>query len=85
MRSVPHRAVILLGMDTGSFPRNTAVDGDDILGLVPLVGERSARDEDRQVFLDAVTAAQEHLLVFYTGCDPVTGASVPPPVPPERF
>ena len=80
MRSVPHRAVILLGMDTGSFPRNTAVDGDDILGLVPLVGERSARDEDRQVFLDAVTAAQEHLLVFYTGCDPVTGASVPPPV-----
>ncbi|GAA3967182.1 exodeoxyribonuclease V subunit gamma [Gordonia caeni] len=80
MRSVPHRAVVLLGMDTGSFPRAGAVDGDDILGLAPLVGERNRRDEDRQVFLEAISSATDHLLVFYTGSDPVTGSPVPPPV-----
>lgn len=80
MRSVPHRAVVLLGMDTGVFPRGGAVDGDDILALAPLVGERNRRDEDRQVFLEAISSATEHLLVFYTGSDPVTGSPVPPPV-----
>lgn len=80
MRSVPHRAVVLLGMDTGAFPRAWVADGDDILGLAPLVGERNRRDEDRDAFLGAITSATEHLLVFYTGADPVTGARVPPPV-----
>lgn len=80
MRSVPHRAVVLLGMDSGSFPRAASIDGDDILRRVPLIGERDRGDEDRQVFLDAIGSAVDHLLVFYTGADPVTGATVPPPV-----
>ncbi|MFT4087444.1 MAG: exodeoxyribonuclease V subunit gamma, partial [Gordonia sp. (in: high G+C Gram-positive bacteria)] len=80
MRSVPHRAVILLGIDTGVYPRSPGVDGDDVLGLVPMVGERDWRDEDRQIFLDSLGAAVDHFFVFYTGADPVTGATVPPPV-----
>ncbi|WP_454166107.1 exodeoxyribonuclease V subunit gamma [Gordonia iterans] len=85
MRSVPHRAVVLLGMDSGAFPRGSAVDGDDVLARLPLIGERDRHDEDRQVFLDALTAAQDHLLVFYTGSDPVTGGDVPPPVVVEEL
>ncbi len=80
MRSVPHRAVVLLGMDADSFPRVGAVDGDDILRRVPLIGEHHRADEDRQAFLDAICSAAEHLLIFYTGADAVTGAVVPPPV-----
>ncbi len=80
MRSVPHRAIILLGMDGEAFPRTQSVDGDDILAVNPLVGERSPRDEDRQAFLDAITAAKDHLLVFYTGADPINGVAVPPSV-----
>ncbi|MFZ2510315.1 MAG: exodeoxyribonuclease V subunit gamma, partial [Gordonia sp. (in: high G+C Gram-positive bacteria)] len=80
MRSVPHRAVILLGIDSGVFPRAGSIDGDDILRRVPLIGERDRGDEDRQVFLDAIGSAIDHLLIFYTGADPVTGAIVPPPV-----
>ncbi|MFT4200636.1 exodeoxyribonuclease V subunit gamma [Gordonia sp. (in: high G+C Gram-positive bacteria)] len=80
MRSVPHRAIVLLGMDGEAFPRTQSVDGDDILAVEPLVGERSPRDEDRQAFLDAITAAREHLIVCYTGADPITGAPVPPSV-----
>lgn len=80
MRSVPHRVVVLLGIDTDAFPRALRVDGDDVLGRVPLLGERNPRAEDRQLFLDALRATQENLLVFYTGADPVSGARVPPAV-----
>lgn len=80
MRSVPHRVIILLGVDTDVFPRAQRNDGDDILGRDPVIGERNPRDEDRQLFLDAVTAATENLLVFYTGADPITGNRLPPAV-----
>lgn len=80
MRSVPHRAIILLGLDDGAFPRIRGVDGDDILAVVPFVGERDIRNEDRQVFLDALTAARDHLIVFYSGADAVSGVEVPPAV-----
>lgn len=80
MRSVPHRVVVLLGMDGDAFPRFTVVDGDDVLGMAPMIGERDRRTEDRQIFLDAITAATDHLLIFTTGADPHTGKEVPPSV-----
>ncbi|KQT92031.1 exodeoxyribonuclease V subunit gamma [Marmoricola sp. Leaf446] len=81
MRSVPHRVVCLLGLDDGSFPRVGAVDGDDVLARRPLTGERDVRSEDRQLMLDAVVAATEHLVVTYTGAHETTGAPRPPAVP----
>lgn len=81
MRSVPHRVVCLLGLDDGVFPRNPRPDGDDILAREPAVGERDARSEDRQLMLDAILAATEHLVITYTGADERTGAPSPPAVP----
>ncbi|MBA2740042.1 MAG: exodeoxyribonuclease V subunit gamma [Nocardioidaceae bacterium] len=81
MRSVPHRVVCLLGLDDGVFPRTAGVDGDDVLARDPLVGERDRRSEDRQLLLDAVLAAQEHLVVVYNGADERTNAPRPPAVP----
>lgn len=81
MRAVPHRVVCLLGMDDGVFPRAGVPDGDDVLARDPLVGERDRRTEDRQLFLDAVLAAGEHLVVVHSGADERTGALRPPAVP----
>jgi exodeoxyribonuclease V gamma subunit len=81
MRSVPHRVVCLLGLDDGVFPRGASIDGDDILARRPRVGERDRRSEDRQLFLDAILAAEERLVVLYTGADERTGAERPPAVP----
>jgi exodeoxyribonuclease V gamma subunit len=81
MRSVPHRVVCLLGLDDGVFPRGARLDGDDILARSPRVGERDPKSEDRQLFLDAVLAAKERLVVLYTGADERTGAERPPAVP----
>lgn len=81
MRSVPHRVICLLGTDDGVFPRAGATDGDDILAGQPCVGDRDARSEDRQLLLDAVMAATEHLVIIYSGADPRTNAPRPPAVP----
>ncbi|TSE01442.1 exodeoxyribonuclease V subunit gamma [Skermania sp. ID1734] len=81
MRSVPHRVVVLLGLDDEVFPRAAGIDGDDILLRDPCTGERDPRSEDRQLLLDAVMAAEERLLLFYTGADPVTGNVRPPAIP----
>jgi exodeoxyribonuclease V gamma subunit len=81
MRSVPHRVVCLLGLDDGVFPRVGAVDGDDVLARDPMTGERDLRSEDRQLFLDAILAATETLVVTYTGANEYSGQPRPPAVP----
>jgi exodeoxyribonuclease V gamma subunit len=81
MRSVPHRVVVLLGLDDGVFPRADYVDGDDLLARDRRDGERDPRTEDRQLLLDAVSAAKEHLVVLHTGADERSGLPVPPAVP----
>jgi exodeoxyribonuclease V gamma subunit len=73
MRSVPHRVVVLLGMDDEVFPRRTVPDGDDLLVAAPVVGDRDPRTEDRQLLLDALLAAGDHLVVLTTGRDGRTG------------
>lgn len=81
MRSVPHRVVCLVGMDDAAFPRSASVDGDDVLALNPLIGERDVRSEDRHVLLDAIMAATDHLVITYTGADERTNQPRPPCVP----
>jgi len=81
MRAIPHRVVCLLGLDDGVFPRRGSGDGDDVLLRDPCIGERDRRSEDRQLFLDAVAAAGEHLVVLHSGADERTGALRPPAVP----
>ncbi|MEX1178248.1 MAG: exodeoxyribonuclease V subunit gamma [Nitriliruptor sp.] len=81
MRSVPHRVVVLLGMDDEVFPRRTTPDGDDLLAATPLVGDRDPRSEDRQLLLDALLATGDHLVVLTDGHDVRTGDTRPPAVP----
>ncbi len=81
MRSVPHRVICLLGVDEATFPRHRVADGDDILAADPWIGDRDPRSEDRQLLLDAVMAAEEHLVIVYSGIDARTGAGKPVAVP----
>ncbi len=81
MRSVPHRLVCLLGLDDQAFPRRTPRDGDDLLLDDPHVGDRDPRAEDRQLLLDALLAAEQGLVITYSGNDERTNAPRPPAVP----
>lgn len=81
MRSIPHRVVALLGIDEGSFPRSDRRPGFDLLERHDAVGDRDRRREDRALFLEAILAARQHLLVTTTGWDVQTGEQRPPAVP----
>lgn len=81
MRSVPHRVVVLLGVDDTVFPRSHGVDGDDVLARDPMTGERDPHSEDRQLFLDAIMAAGDKLVITYSGFSEHTGDARPPTVP----
>jgi exodeoxyribonuclease V gamma subunit len=81
MRSVPHRVVCLLGLDDGLFPRPGDRGGDDLLLVEPRVGDPDAAGEDRQLLLDALMAATEHLVITFEGRDQHLNQRRPPAVP----
>ena len=81
MRSVPHRVVCLLGLDDGLFPRPAEQDGDDLLLADQQVGDRDVPSEDRQLLLDALMAATEHLIITFEGRDQHLNQRRPPAVP----
>jgi exodeoxyribonuclease V gamma subunit len=85
MRSVPHRVICVMGLDDGSFPRRGAGDGDDVLARDPRVGDRDVRGEDRQLLLDALHAATEHLVITFSGHHERTNAELPPAVPVQEL
>jgi len=80
MSLVPHKVVILVGLDAASFPSASLVDGDDIVRNQPCPQE-DGRAHDKQVFYDALMSARETFIAICTGVDPFTGQPVPLPTP----
>lgn len=81
MRSIPHRVVCLLGMDDGAFPGRARPAGFDLMAHRPRTGDRDPSGEDRLLFLEAILAARDHLVILYTGRDQRTNEERAPAVP----
>ncbi|GHC03942.1 exodeoxyribonuclease V subunit gamma [Thermomonas carbonis] len=83
MRLLPFRAICLLGMNDGDFPRR-----DSTAGLNRLTadlgtdrrrhGDRSTRDDDRYLFLQLFSAAQDVFYLSWLGADPRDGSAREP-------
>ena len=69
MRAVPFKVVCLLGMNDGDFPRRAPKADFDLLALPGMArpGDRSRRDDDRYLMLEAVLSAREKLYVSWVG------------------
>jgi exodeoxyribonuclease V gamma subunit len=67
MRSIPFRVVCLVGMNDGDFPRTVEPPAFDEIAKTRRIGDRSRRDEDRHLFLEALLSARERLVVTYVG------------------
>jgi len=84
MRSIPFKVVCLLGLNDAVFPRESRTVEFDLTrkagssGRRP--GDRSRRDDDRYLFLEALLAARERLIVTFTGQSIKDNSRMPPSV-----
>jgi exodeoxyribonuclease V gamma subunit len=68
LRAIPFRWVCLLGMNDGEYPRPASRSDFDLMADPALArpGDRSRRDDDRQLMLDALLAARYRLHVSWS-------------------
>ncbi len=79
MRTIPFQLVCLLGLSDGAFPRPERAIEIDLgprLGRRP--GDRSRRDDDRYLFLEAILSARRGLYLSYVGSSIRDNAALPP-------
>lgn len=66
-RGIPFRVICLLGMNDQIFPRTSHPPSFDLISQRPRKGDRSRRDDDRYLFLEAMLSARDVLYISYTG------------------
>ncbi|SHH23101.1 exodeoxyribonuclease V subunit gamma [Ferrimonas marina] len=85
MRAIPFRQVCLLGMNDEDYPRSRPpmdfdLMADRSLGSQYRPGDRSRREDDRYLFLEALLAARDHLYISYLGRNARDNSERPPSV-----
>ncbi len=80
MRAIPFRRVCLLGMNDGDYPRiQPPMDFDLMVGRYR-PGDRSRREDDRYLFLEAMLSARDALYISWVGRSVRDNAEQPPSV-----
>ena len=66
MRAIPCRVLAIMGLHDAAFPRRARAPAWDLLAAAPRRGDRDPVREDRQLFLDALLAAGDRVIVTAT-------------------
>ncbi|PAV25393.1 exodeoxyribonuclease V subunit gamma [Tamilnaduibacter salinus] len=80
MRAIPFRRVCLLGMNDGDYPRVRPPLDFDLMAKDYRPGDRSRREDDRYLFLEALLSAREQLYISWVGRSVRDNAERPPSV-----
>ena len=80
MRAIPFRHVCLLGMNDGDYPRSRMPMDFDIMVKDYRPGDRSRREDDRYLFLEAILSARDCLHISWVGRSITDNTPRPPSV-----
>ncbi|KEF30398.1 Exodeoxyribonuclease V gamma chain [Marinobacter nitratireducens] len=80
MRAIPFRKVCLLGMNDGDYPRSRPPVDFDLMASDYRPGDRSRREDDRYLFLEALLSAREQLYISWVGRSIKDDSERPPSV-----
>lgn len=80
MRAIPFRHVCLMGMSDGDYPRSRTPAHFDLMEKDYRPGDRSRRDDDRYLFLEALLSARDRFYVSWVGRSIVDNTERPPSV-----
>lgn len=78
MRSIPFKVIVLLGMNDRIFPRVSSPLSFDLMANSWCLGDRSIKNEDQYIFLEAILSAQQTLLISYVGQSINDNKPIPP-------
>ena len=76
MRAIPHKVVVLMGLDAGQFPRQRQRPGFHLLEQQRQLGDPNTGDQDRYVLLESLLSARQHLLISWSCRDERTGEAL---------
>ncbi|MFM8936486.1 MAG: exodeoxyribonuclease V subunit gamma [Vulcanococcus sp.] len=85
MRAIPHRVVVLMGLDAGLFPRQRQRPGFHLLEQQRQLGDPSSSDQDRYVLLESLLSARQHLLISWSNRDERTGDALEAATPVRQW
>jgi len=80
MRSIPFKVICLVGMNGHAYPRQSKPLSFDLIARHPRPGDRSRRNDDRYLFLEAILSTREQLYISYVGQNIMDNSAVPPSV-----
>ena len=78
MRAIPFKQIWLLGMNDGAYPRAVRPVDFDLMANDYRPGDRSRREDDRYLFLEALLSARDKLVISWVGRN-IRDNSVRPP------
>ena len=85
MRAIPHRVIVMMGLDANIFPRHQERPGFHLLEHQRQLGDPRSSDQDRYVLMEALMSSRQHLLITWNGRDEHTGESRPPASPVQQW
>jgi len=80
LRSIPFKIICLLGMNNDAYPRESRHVSFDLIAQHPMPGDRSRRNDDHYLFLEAILSARKKLYISYAGQSIQDNAIIPPSV-----
>jgi exodeoxyribonuclease V gamma subunit len=80
MRSIPFKVIAILGLNDTAYPRKPVMTGFDLIAQHPRPGDRSVRDDDRYLFLEALLSARQVFYASYIGQSIKDNSPLPPSV-----
>ena len=80
MRAIPFKGLCLLGMNDGAYPRQSTPRDFDLMTEHWRAGDRSRREDDRYLFLEAFLSARHKLYISWQGRRSTDNQAMPPSV-----
>jgi exodeoxyribonuclease V gamma subunit len=80
MRAIPFKGLCLLGMNDGAYPRQSTPRDFDLMTEHWRAGDRSRREDDRYLFLEAFLSARDKLYISWQGRRATDNQALPPSV-----
>ncbi len=85
MRAIPHRVIILLGLNSDIFPRHRDRPSFHLLAQRRKLGDPRNSDQDRYVLLEALMSTRQHLMITWNSRNERTGEEIPASSPVQQM